>query len=86
MPALLKSEPTDQKVQVQVAGQEVCSPPFSFFSEVGGCITFVGVGKGCGDEGSKLMFTELSYVLRLYWVSSTPLCHFLTSAQSSSCN
>lgn len=66
MPALLKSESTDQKGQVQVAGQEVCPSPFSFFSEVGGCITFRGVGKGCGDEGSKLMLTELSYVLQLY--------------------
>lgn len=45
MPALLKSESTDQKGQVQVAGQEVCPSPFSFFSEVGGCITFRGVGK-----------------------------------------
>lgn len=85
MPALLKSEPRDQKGQVHMAGQEVCPPPFSFFSEVQGCITIRGVEKGCGDEGSKLMFTELRYMLPMYWVSS-PLSHFLTSAQSSRCN
>lgn len=64
MPALLKSEPRDQKGQVHMAGQEVC--PFSFFSEVQGCITVRGVEKGCGDEGSKLMFTELRYMLPMY--------------------